>query len=621
MITETILKSNMSQLNGKTRPNIESNIDNATSPTPKPNPWDGAKIPVDFTLKSEGLFKTDAAGSTKDFISKPIWLHAIIEDAYTGVFGVVLCWIDLKGIQRQQPFGRGMLYEQNNGIVKLLGELGLSINSGKVRELKTYLSECSNICPNFIQSVSSLGWFSTEKLPYQLTYVLPPDRVLTKNTKETIIFKPEKHSPTTHTIRDSGDLDAWKNSVATMCRGNPLLVFALCVPFAAPLLKYTNIDSFGFHLFGLSSRGKTTAAQVAASVYGCGADPADAPDLAYIQRWNSTGNAFEGLAAAHNDGLLVLDELHTCDTKDFGTVIFNLLGGKGKNRLTKESELRRNSTWRLILFSTGEISSKRKVEDSGQTSQAGQRNRLLDIPIGEDNIIENTGRLAKGKFALKLKKACTTHYGTAGPAFISALIEQFDDSLEARHYIEHRLDEISDSITPSGIQPEQARALRRLALIQLAGQMASDYGILPISREEVNASVQYVLTAWIGDESNLPHHIQGAVLIQAFILRSRARFYDLRNHHEPIAPRDLAGYVDGHSYMFLRETMNEIFKGSDYLATLKHLRTLKVLDHEANRMDKKVTIIGLGRPRLIVIDRTFIDVDLAGAIGATGQSE
>lgn len=583
--------------------------------------WSAAKVPQNYMLRNDGLYKTDAAGSMKDFISKPIWLDAIIEDAHTGIFGVVLCWIDLKGVKRQEPFSRGMLYEQNNNIVRILGELGLSINPSKIRELKIYLSESSNICTDFIQSVSTLGWFSTDKHPYQLTYVLPPDKVLTKNTSETIIFKPEKHSPTTHTIRASGDLETWKNNVASLCKGNPLLVFALCVPFAAPLLKYTNIDSFGFHLFGLSSRGKTTAAQVSASVYGCGADPADAPDLAYIQRWNSTGNAFEGLAAAHNDGLLILDELHTCDAKDFGTVIFNLLGGKGKNRLTKESQLRRNSTWRLVLFSTGEISSKRKVEDSGQSSQAGQRNRLLDIPIGEDNIIENSGSLPKGKFALKLKKACTTHYGTAGPEFISALIEQFDDSLEARHYIEFKLDEISDSITPPGIQPEQARALRRLALIELAGQMAADYGILPLSREEVSDSVQHVLKAWIGDESNLPHHIQGAMLIQAFILRNRARFYDLRNHHEPIAPRDLAGYVDGHSYMFLRETMNEIFKGSDYLATLKHLRKLKVLDHEANRMDKKVSIIGLGRPRLIVIDKAFIDIELVGAVGAAGQSE
>jgi hypothetical protein len=81
------------------------------------------------------------------------------------------------------------------------------------------------------------------------------------------------------------------------------------------------------------------------SIWGNGADPTEAPDRAFVQKWNATGNAFEALLSAHNDGLLVLDEIHTCDTKDFGAVIYNMSGGKGRQALDRERQLRRSRRW------------------------------------------------------------------------------------------------------------------------------------------------------------------------------------------------------------------------------------------------------------------------------------
>ena len=60
------------------------------------------------------------------------------------------------------------------------------------------------------------------------------------------------------------------------------------------------MEGGGFSFEGGSSSGKTTALQVAASVWG---------GPGHVKSWRVTDNALEGVAALHNDGLLILDEV------------------------------------------------------------------------------------------------------------------------------------------------------------------------------------------------------------------------------------------------------------------------------------------------------------------------
>jgi putative DNA primase/helicase len=78
--------------------------------------------------------------------------------------------------------------------------------------------------------------------------------------------------------------------VAALCVGNSRLAFAVACAFAGPLLRPAGVESGGFHYRGDSSSGKTTALKVAASVYG---------GAGYLQRWRTTDNALEAIAAQH----------------------------------------------------------------------------------------------------------------------------------------------------------------------------------------------------------------------------------------------------------------------------------------------------------------------------------
>lgn len=122
----------------------------------------------------------------------------------------------------------------------------------------------------------------------------------------------------------AGNVEDWRNSIARLADGNSRLIFAISAAFAPSLANLVDEDSGGFHFRGASSSGKTTALNVAASVWG-------KPEC-YIRLWRSTANGLEGLAALHNDGLLILDELSQMDPKEAGKCAYLLANGQGKTR-------------------------------------------------------------------------------------------------------------------------------------------------------------------------------------------------------------------------------------------------------------------------------------------------
>ncbi len=106
----------------------------------------------------------------------------------------------------------------------------------------------------------------------------------------------------------TGSVEDWRRKVGTLAKANSRLVFAISVALAGPLVEPAGEDSGGFHFRGASSSGKTTALKVAASVWG---NPSS-----YCRLWRTTSNGLEGLAAVHNDGLLILDELAQVDPRE-----------------------------------------------------------------------------------------------------------------------------------------------------------------------------------------------------------------------------------------------------------------------------------------------------------------
>ncbi|MCU7871925.1 MAG: DUF927 domain-containing protein [Candidatus Thiodiazotropha sp. (ex Lucinoma borealis)] len=516
------------------------------------NEWADITLPDGYLLTEEGVFEERKGGPA--MICGPVWVEALTRDQIGTGWGMVVCWIDRDGRKRNQAISNRRLHETGGGLAMLLSLGGLMIVPGEERRVARYLG-CFEPS-NRVMCVSQVGWIESDD---QLVYVLP-DRVISREETTEIIFQPEQHAPTVDTMKSSGSLESWQQRVAVACKGNPYLLFSVCASLSASIQRFAGMDNSGFHLYGNSSRGKTTALQVGASVWGCGADPGGS-EQTFLHRWNATQNAMEGLAAAHNDGLLVLDEIGSCPAYDFGRTVYDLSGGQGKSRMNKDALLNKQRRFRVLALSSGEYSVRQKIEEAGKTAKAGQMNRFLDIPIDDAVVIETHGKSA-AEFVNRLKRDCGQYYGTAGPAFIQAILDEYSNEEVIRIHIHQYIEEWRELITLGlSLEPVQARTLGRLASVGAAGLLAVDLGILPFEMADIQHAIETIRDAWLADEFNLPEDIRGAYNLRAFILRNPDRFGSSEIGCTQV--RNLAGYHNAAEglYLFTPEGFREACGG------------------------------------------------------------
>jgi len=569
-------------------------------------PWHGTDIPQGYELSERGVLKI--IGDNEKWICGPVWEVSKTRDYEGQQWGTVLCWIDYDGNLKTEAFPVSKLHDGKNGsIIAHLASRGLHIVPGCDKSLLEYLGLFNQ--GKRMRSTSQTGWVPARD--NCLIYVLP-GKIISRAETEGIIFQPERHSPSALSLHGRGTLDEWKYKIAAPCADNPILLLSELIGFASPLLKFADMDSCGFHIHGSSSQGKTTALQVAASVWGNGGDPGSSPD-SYIQRWNSTANALEALAAAHNDNLLALDEMGTCDAHDFGNVVYNLAGGKGRNRLSKDASLQASRQWRSMFLSSGEISVQQKIAEGGKTVKGGQVNRMIDIPVVNSIIHETRGQTPQ-RFADDLKRAAGECYGVAGPAFIQKLVTENADANVLRHMVRQRLDECTEALLPkTKISQVQHRVIRRFALVLLAGYLAVEYGILPCSKAQIEHAVKTSLNAWL--QSSVSESVRGVLAVRDFISRHQeSKFLDMANagkvRHQI---SDLAGYWDpkDNHFIFTEEAFQRASGGNQAIDVATELRQQGLLFmNDGTRLKAKKQIPGRAeRSRFYTVKAEILDYD------------
>ena len=197
---------------------------------------------------------------------------------------------------------------------------------------------------------------------------------------------------------------------------NISLAFALGVSssIVAKLnMHYKDINTLLVHLFAESTKGKSTAAMLAISVWGN-------PNLSgggLYNTWNSTENALSTSLAGNYGIADALDELSMSKIEDTTSLIYNLVGGKDKARLTKDIELRAAATWTTSIISTGEVSLLSKAKN----------NTGLDIRVLELGGIVWT---EDANHSDQVKALVNRNYGVFGADFVKRLIEFPADRLK-----------------------------------------------------------------------------------------------------------------------------------------------------------------------------------------------
>ena len=413
----------------------------------------------------------------------PLHIDAVTFDAAGNNFGRLLRFKDTRGQWRQWAMPMEMLKGDGADLRGVLLSMGVYIDPSPAgrQSLAVYLQ--SQTPARQMEAATQTGWAGDSFKAFAL-----PDGVIGPQASK-VTFQAQGLHADEYTQR--GTLPGWQAAIAAPAAGNPMLVLGLCSAFAGPVLALVGMESGGLHLVGDSSTGKTTALQAACSIWG---------GDSYRRSWRATANGLEGTAALFNDGLLALDEISECDPRDVGEVVYMLGNGRGKARASRSGTARSVARWRSSVLSTGERSIATSMMEAGQCIKAGQAVRLLDIPVqrthGAWDILH--GHTNGPAFSDAIKRGSRQQHGTAGRAFLEKLTRDTQDPAQRLETIKAELlDSASSQPGASSNDGQPARAAARLAVLALAGELATAYGITGWLAGEATSAAQVGFVAWL----------------------------------------------------------------------------------------------------------------------------
>ncbi|HBG7674932.1 TPA: DUF927 domain-containing protein [Clostridioides difficile] len=221
------------------------------------------------------------------------------------------------------------------------------------------------------------------------------------------------------------------------------------------------------HFAGDSSKGKSTATMLAISVWG---NPSLNSNGLY-NSWNSTENAILTSLCGNNGIACAFDELSSSNIENFTKLIYNMVAGKDKLRVTKNINLIDSGSWITTIISNGESSILNK----------SNKNTGLKIRVLEFN---NTVWTNDAKHADDIKKLSKNNYGVFGYEFSKAVlsypIEELKSLFESEKKKFKKLLKIKCCV-----DDKVDRTSSKYALITLAGEIIKNTFLNELKLEEI----------------------------------------------------------------------------------------------------------------------------------------
>ena len=149
-----------------------------------------------------------------------------------------------------------------------------------------------------------VGWIRNGKAYVTINGVIgvAPAKIIGINRSRTI-KEPSGRLSTT------GTWTAWRNSVAELARHSSIMMLAICIALAAPLLYFVKRRSFTINIFSKTRSGKTIATLLGASLPGIGR-------VEDLITWRITDTRLEQRLSEYNDAVFPVDDLETMREKE-----------------------------------------------------------------------------------------------------------------------------------------------------------------------------------------------------------------------------------------------------------------------------------------------------------------
>lgn len=166
-------------------------------------------------------------------------------------------------------------------------------------------------------------------------------------------------------IEPKGTFDGWRETILKYAMGEIALQLAIVLGLSAVTCGYLREEldsSMLTHIYGESSKGKTTFAMLALST---SSNPNPVCKNTMFCDWGDTPNYLIASLANNYGFPVVFDELSKSRSKDLTEFCYNITNTKGKGRLNSNAEVKEVDTWCTSIISTGESSLLAKCNNNG----------------------------------------------------------------------------------------------------------------------------------------------------------------------------------------------------------------------------------------------------------------
>jgi putative DNA primase/helicase len=468
-----------------------------------------------------------------------------------------------------------------------LGDAGCNFFSIKAqRNLQDLLQSYEQQEPRFAV-VTRLGSFRN--------FYVRPDEIIGSPPLPVELALGSLDSHMLRKYRCRGSLASWQEKIGILCTGNSRLMFAASLACTGPILAFVSDPrTGGFQISGKAESGKTAAAMIAGSIWGCHRDSMR-KDKGFAESWNTTNNKLEETARSHSDALFIPDETNLAGGSEKERAVavldglFRLSENVQKGRLNQPGL----AAWRFYFLSTSNLTLDELADQGGVAIDDQHRGRLVDVLLppgpGAFGIYQQLHGFGDGAALTDaIKTRCRSVFGTPGYQLVREIYKDKDSRSAAKKFVSARrtyyINRIRQEAKSNGLKPLE-RATARFATVYGAGCLAIKYGIFTWGRNELlRAILSCQLDSLVAAGSKVDQVTDLRQRVVDHLIQNRPRLMDL-NGAKASAKAHPFGSVPGYSHTH---------RGTDWLyLTSDQLKTIIGAGKAAGRLKKCLVDQGL----------------------------
>ena len=511
---------------------------------------------------------------------------------------LVLRFKGRRGFEKIHLFECADIHSDRSEMARRLTYSGLHIEpSPRDRDaLARYFSYLQKSIKQIGVRVKTTGWHDIEG---HRVFVLPHTTIGPTTARRVYL---QTNEASRYSVK--GTLEDWQAKIGNPAGKYPHLTLAVSLSFTGPLMIFAGQVGIGLNFTGTTSRGKSTALQVATSTWANGG-----LNGGYIVTYQGTANAIEMLAMLTSDTLLAVDEMSVGTAEKVFELSYRLFSGTGRARLNSNATMKEMSVFRTASISTGELTLKEKIAEgkSGRKVLGGQEVRQIGNPV--DDIFDGLAdvgdaddyTMAAARLADHFRAYSEETYGTAGPAFVRELVKRGIDAAE----IKRRVAEFTKKNANKGA-PETVRVANAIGLTAVAGEMAAEFGIVDWAEGTATKAAEEKFGRWVanrgGAAQSTADQIIETTLRELFMVRAE-QFHDVTKPGWTVRGERI-GFTDGDGvgrwWAFTQETWVKVL-GSNEARAIVLGKDKGWLRHDKDQNTAKVRLGGGERTRMIVV--------------------